>query len=1006
MALPLIEQLESRFLFAVPVLNAVTSWLGNTFPAAQPASANTWVPAHVPDYANDMFVAADGTVFCNSGYDEGQANCPVYKLDPVTGKLMMIDAPGGGGGYAVTANSTRWFRTVGTYITGATYGGAVGTDIATQLPGSDIRGLAASDTEVYVADAATQTVYVLDAATLHTTLRSFPVNNPNKLALDQAGNLWVIENRNGGAGVARVACYTSTGTFLGAITDLVLPTALAIDRATGQLIVSDDGPAQQLRYYDVSMPAHPTFVKTFGDYGGIYGGAVPGAVGPHRFNFAEGIGVDGAGRIYVANNGWARGLSIEAYASDGTLLSSVVGLSNIIDNAAYDASTDSIFGNDERYSLDWSAPPGQEATYAATVGNEILYPDDPRYHNLVNLAQGVRVVQGHRLLVETNLNASALSIYRQGPGESWAPSALLDTDARYADSEAYPNAHPLMGSGFSISWLWRDANGNGAFDAGEYQEDPLSPGGTFIGAQQIWMDDAGNLWDITGSWAHALREFPLQGFDDAGNPIYTFSTVVDSAAPAPLAGNSLYRIQYDSTSDTMYLMGSTDSAQYVLVRYDHWSNTNQRSIHAGFPLTIPTGVNGVANNWPESWSVAGNYVFVGYSRQSYLEVYDVRNGSYVGEMQNSPSVGDASWVDAPGGINAFKRANNEYEIFKEEDFGNKVVWFRWTPPGTPPTFVVSGAPSVTQGATYTLHLSSNDPHRTVTSWSINWGDGSPAQVIAGNPATITHSYGAAAGNYTVSATGSDDAAGTYASNSMGLTVTPPPDGAVPTAALTAPVTGVVAGGGATQTFSITYSDNVAIDASTLGDDDIFVTGPGGYSQFATLVDVNPGGGNAASLVATYQITAPGGSWDWMDDGLYTIHFQGGSVTDTSGSGVGSGVLGTFAANVPIGDLGTISGRSKEVVGGGVSPALTYIYAVTLTQPLKVTLKMGKQVDMLGLDVLDAAQGVIWTKSKKTGFSTTKVLGAGTYYLRVRPTGAKNKRFQLTFGSALTKLTHK
>ena len=63
---------------------------------------------------------------------------------------------------------------------------------------------------------------------------------------------------------------------------------------------------------------------------------------------------------------------------------------------------------------------------------------------------------------------------------------------------------------------------------------------------------------------------------------------------------------------------------------------------------------------------------------------------------------------------------------------------------------ISGPPSVNEGATYTLNLSSPDP--TTSQWTIDWGDGGPAQVFAGNPSTATHVYADGPNNYTISAT--------------------------------------------------------------------------------------------------------------------------------------------------------------------------------------------------------------------------------------------------------------
>ena len=75
----------------------------------------------------------------------------------------------------------------------------------------------------------------------------------------------------------------------------------------------------------------------------------------------------------------------------------------------------------------------------------------------------------------------------------------------------------------------------------------------------------------------------------------------------------------------------------------------------------------------------------------------------------------------------------------------------------PPTVTISGPATVNEDATYTLNLSatgepSNHP---ITSWTINWGDGTADQTITGNPSSATHVY-AEAGSYTITASATED----------------------------------------------------------------------------------------------------------------------------------------------------------------------------------------------------------------------------------------------------------
>lgn len=93
-------------------------------------------------------------------------------------------------------------------------------------------------------------------------------------------------------------------------------------------------------------------------------------------------------------------------------------------------------------------------------------------------------------------------------------------------------------------------------------------------------------------------------------------------------------------------------------------------------------------------------------------------------------------------------------------------------------------------------------------------------------------------------------------------------------------------GSTTYQFNVVYTDNNQIDASTLGNNNITVTGPGGFSQAATLVSQNLG--NGPSVQATYQITFAGGLTN-ANSGTYTVtaNLGAGGVTDANGNPLAS-----------------------------------------------------------------------------------------------------------------------
>ncbi len=109
---------------------------------------------------------------------------------------------------------------------------------------------------------------------------------------------------------------------------------------------------------------------------------------------------------------------------------------------------------------------------------------------------------------------------------------------------------------------------------------------------------------------------------------------------------------------------------------------------------------------------------------------------------------------------------------------------------------------------------------------------------------------------------------------------------------------ITTSGGTTQTFTLQYADAVQLNSASFSAGDLLITGPEGFSQAANLVSFTPAG-NGTSRTVTYQIAAPGGTWDANDNGSYQITLQTQQVFDTSGNFIPATVLGNFAVNIPI-----------------------------------------------------------------------------------------------------------
>ena len=692
-------------LSAQQVTGVKNSWLGNSN-----ADPNTFMPQGI----EGMYVSSDGTVYTNVGWEEGGGQFTQVK----NGEVIHAGGCFGWGrygGYEVAANSTYVYFAGEINNEGGGLVGAiewpVGTknwtgvsrrnksDITTGTPFSDAKGQApytyfkvmiemdndaapfatglyATETELFAAFSDLNKVMVYDANTM-AFKREFAVTTPRQIAMDADGMLWIAI----GMDATKIERYDINGVKQTQEINLAANSFVgdfSVDN-TNRMLVGDVGQREQVIIY-TNINSTPVFTSTFGALNGMFSG-VPGKCAPLKFNQIRGIGTDNSGNIYIGNTQWGtggQGIILESYNLATTALNWSKYCVMFVDAMGIDAATDGqdIYGMVEHFTVDYSKPEGQEATYSAYTINKYKYPHDPRLNthdagsSLGSVA--VRNFNGHKFLSMSGMNGGTDAIFRFNPatdGEVAIPCVVFgwEQDPLYPGSPNEP-------------WLWRDLNANGLPEIGEYVncEVHITPDGGY-GAT---MDDNGDIWVAVGDKINHMR---CLGVAANGIPMYdgTFTEI-----PKPIPFNSVRRVQYNAAEDRLYLGGTTTNYPDVhpwramgraIHRYDNWSTGNRI---AQSELVVPYEV--ASNTETVSFKVEKDYIFtvVDADRspvfpRGQVNIFKVSNNSPVGHI-NAPWA-NVGYPDMVQCVDVYKRQNGEYIIIQEEDGRNKNLMYRWTP---------------------------------------------------------------------------------------------------------------------------------------------------------------------------------------------------------------------------------------------------------------------------------------------------------------------------------------
>jgi DNA-binding beta-propeller fold protein YncE len=701
-------------------LQYTTTWLGNTF-----GGGDKWVQ----NFIEGLYVAPDGTAYTASGWDEAGREFGIYRDGAVIGKAADTHGWGTNGGPAVTASGKYMFiahshGNEGGGLKGEKYppkglewfgisrrnldgshakfpggGGRFGDmlvlhEVETKA-NAQVRGLAVDATggRLFASDPHEGEIKVFDVETMKQTA-AWKVARPGPIALDAKGTLWIIQAADEGEGdagaePAKVLRFSPDGVALAqhvTFDKATVPTALAINRKTGDLLVADNGPAQHVLIFG-DLDTTPKWTGTFGEPGGLYAGPTPGLVGPKRFAGLTGVGADAAGSLYVGCNTPAGGAVLRAFSPDGAMTWELLGL-EFVDAADVDPAdgTDgaNVYTSEGHYVCDWSKPaPGGQWSWRGFSLDPFKYPDDLRLHEGHHGLCGalLRHIGGHRFLVVRGMFEHFLAIYRYD-GEIAVPSAAFSRN-HYKDGAWAPPGQPEKGT-----WLWRDASGDGQMQTDGYLDnDGTAPGEYWA----RWMDERGDVWEGQQSGKEPIRRYTCQGLDPKGNPVYSKAKSETFALPAPM--NHLLRIEYHAADDVMYLTGHTTDRPKTggewgqvgteVLRFDNWAKGNRTPRwRIALPYSPETKIKtpgaSVSNATIKSFCTAEGAVFAVESRSARVHVYDSATGAKLGEMTPGPEVGkESGWVDIPDGIRAYKRSGGEYLVFVEEDAKGKIIVYRW-----------------------------------------------------------------------------------------------------------------------------------------------------------------------------------------------------------------------------------------------------------------------------------------------------------------------------------------
>jgi hypothetical protein len=633
-------------LFIAPSGSCRTSWVGNSFGGDGGANGfGYWVQ----NGAAKIAVAPDGTVIAGTDWDEAGRCAGLYK-DGKCNRVLLKKERGAEsawgwstGNHAVAVNGGHIFvANTGKRLLRFSWkpGELDSAQFADEVEMPD-KAVALNSRGGVLAVGYARRIELRRSSDMG-AISGFALNDDVRdlvIAPDQS--LWIV------AGASILHLKMDGSSAGAAISTVARPTAVAFDNQD-RLVICDDGPDQQVKFFDVS--GTPTQVATFGDRGGMLAGT-PGIAAPLKLFSPRGAGTDKDGNLYIAmgfGGAPVGNLVLRSFTPRGALRWELSSLA-FVDTFGFDPDSDGsvIYSRTAAFDLDLTrAKSGSEWSLKAITLDHVNHPEDPRL--TAGMTTYMRRLQGRRVLYTIGQYAGGYNIYTFDEPGGYSAREVDRIRAKKQDGE---------------QWAW-DVALNG----------------------DIWQGDAPQ---------RKIRRYPFGGWTADNKPRYDWGN--PQTWPCPQDFENVRRIIYRPEGDTLYLFGylkgqkidSWGVVGFTCRRYDGWLGGKPQVTWTN--QSLPINSKGADDGGPLSASgvcIAGDYLFIGMVKpddgRQYVHILNLADGSYAGSFKPGDAVGgNAGWEDMPYSVQAIKRKNGEYLILVEEDWRGKNLLYRWTPEAKP-----------------------------------------------------------------------------------------------------------------------------------------------------------------------------------------------------------------------------------------------------------------------------------------------------------------------------------